>query len=173
MPRSMMWRSCSGCRTGPDAGAARSGQETDLCHVAGDRKESNRRDRMTRTASSVPPGCCPIIVASPSRTLCFEHSHHALVFKAVFQHNSGKRMVGCVGRVTEKGRHPPSSTIHLVGIIVAGPHDYLRQRPIIFIKIIHILRSNGGIAEQKETARIAAGACRWLPDLGSNQGPAD
>jgi len=31
-----------------------------------------------------------------------------------------------------------------------------------------------GIAEQKETARIAAGRIvAWLPDLGSNQGPAD
>jgi len=32
-----------------------------------------------------------------------------------------------------------------------------RQRPVPAIKIIHILRSKAGIAEQNETARIAAG----------------
>jgi hypothetical protein len=34
-------------------------------------------------------------------------------------------------------------------------------------------RSNARIAEQKETALIAAGRISLAPDLGSNQGPAD
>jgi hypothetical protein len=29
-----------------------------------------------------------------TRTPCFEHSHHALIFKGVFQHNRGIATVG-------------------------------------------------------------------------------